>query len=76
MLMPGLKLTMDAIVANGYEVTSSSLARGYVSRKTTIFEIKEAGGRRKGQLYIEVPHMKSTQYHWREYLTYKGGQKK
>lgn len=69
MLTPGLKLSMDAIAENGYVVSSMSLARGYVSRRETFFEIKVAGGRRKGQLYVDLPNVKSTQYHWRGYLT-------
>ena len=68
MLVPGMKLSLELISANGYELADCSLARGYVSRKAKAFEVKEAQGRRKGQLYIELPHPKSTQYHIRQYL--------
>ena len=68
MLIPGISMTIDAIRVNGYDLGERRLERGYVSRKKTIYEIKEAQGRRKGQLYIETPCWASTQYHYRQYL--------
>lgn len=68
MLVPGMKVSLDLISANGYELGDLSYSRGYVSRKLKVFEVKEAQGKRKGQLYIEVPHPKSTHYHFRQYL--------
>lgn len=59
-----------AIMEEGYTIGDRKLARGYVSRKTTLetAEVKTAQGRRKGQKYFLWPHETSTQYHYRVYL--------
>lgn len=61
-------MTIDGIYANGYHFGDQKFERGYVSRKTEIFEIHEAQGRRKGQFYINMPARGTSQYHVRQYL--------
>lgn len=72
MIIPGMKMSIELISENGYDLGERSLARGYVSRRAKAFEVKVAQGRRKGQLYIELPHPTSTQYHFRQYLIERG----
>lgn len=67
-------MTYKEALANGYTKGDTSLARGYISRKTKIdgIEVQTAQGRRKGQLYVELPNWDSTQYHIRQYLVKEG----
>lgn len=60
----------DAINA-GYRPADVTWARGYVSRKASPMEAREAreaGGSRKGQLYVLLPAWTSTRYCKRLYL--------
>lgn len=45
-------------------------AQGYLSRRVDPMRtrVEVAHGRRKGELYVDVPSWESTQYHNREYL--------
>ena len=71
----GNEYTLDEIKASGYIFGESSFSRGYVRRDskaekngTRVYRIQQAGGRRKGQIYIDLPFNTSTQYHIRQYL--------
>lgn len=54
----------------GYKDADKQYQRGYISRKTNLFEqpVLIAGGKRKGQLYILVPCFRTTRYCMRMYL--------
>lgn len=67
-------MTYKEAKANGYKVVGSAWTRKYISRKINVDEqpVHEAGGRRKGLLYVEVPSWKSTQYSTRLYLAKEG----
>lgn len=60
-----------------FDITDTTLERGYVSRKKDIeipyeeHEIYMAGGRRKGQWFIYLPCYYSSQYCHRAYLKFK-----
>lgn len=58
----------------GYKPADYKWMPGYLSRKTDITKqpVIEARGTRKGDLYVEVPSWKSTQYHHRLYLVKEG----
>lgn len=71
----GNDYTLDEIKAAGYIYGEASISRGYVKREskaeaagTRTYRIQQAGGRRKGQIYIDLPFYTSTQYHIRQYL--------
>lgn len=55
---------------NGYVDADCKYFRGYISRKVNEDDqlVKVAGGRRKGQLYVELPCWHSTNYAVRQYL--------
>ena len=58
-------------LAAGYRPADVRLTRGYVSRKNFVLdqaECHEAGGYRKGQLYVLCPNWRSTEYSYRQYL--------
>ena len=67
---------MDKKCYTNFEITDTTLERGYVSRKKDIeipYEdhvIYMAGGKRKGQLYIYLPCFYSSQYCHRAYLKF------
>lgn len=54
----------------GYKGVDTAWQRGYVSRKvnTDNLPVQQAGGNRKGQLYVLVPSFKSSSYCIRQYL--------
>lgn len=60
-----------SLVSLGFRPVSSSLFRGYVSRKIKSWEClaNVAGGKRAGQIYVELPNWKSTRYSIRLYFT-------
>ncbi len=62
--------TYGEAIANGYITADHQYSRGYISRKTDINNqpIKIAGGKRKGDIYIDIPSYDSTRYHYRTYL--------
>ena len=62
--------TYKEAIALGYKYVFSSWAMGYVSRKTEIAEQKvyQAGGMRKGLVYVLGPSWESTRYCYRHYL--------
>lgn len=61
---------MDAIEIllekNGYTFHHESMARGYVSRKTTCTPLPYNGRFGRG-ITLEIPTYKGTQYHYRQY---------
>lgn len=63
--------TYEEALAMGYHEADTTWQRGYVSRMKNKCnaEIKIAGGKRKGQLYILIPSDTSTQFCIRQYLT-------
>ena len=63
-------MTYAEAKAQGYEIVDSAWTRKYVSRKVNVDDqpVYEAGGRRKGLLYVDVPSWESTQYARRLYL--------
>lgn len=63
-------LLKSDLMSLGYYVYDTRWTQGYISRHidTRLTRVKVANGRRKGQLYVEVPSWESTQYHIREYL--------
>lgn len=64
--------TLNDYLDAGYHLDGGmTYQRGYVSRKVDVGEqiVHEAGGRRKGQLYILEPCFSSSQYCFRHYLT-------
>lgn len=67
-------MTYKEAKANGYKVIDVAWTRKYISRKTNVDEqpVLEAGGKRKGMLFVEVPCWKSTQYSKRLYLAKDG----
>lgn len=72
---PGLEYTLQELLDAGFKMTDCHLSRGYIRRnkgediRQRKFQLKVAGGRRSGQVYIELPNYTSTQYHYRQYLT-------
>ena len=64
-------MTYAEAKASGYKAVDAAWARGYVSRKIKVDEqpVYEAGGRRKGLLYVDAPSWMSSQYHTRIYLS-------
>lgn len=63
-------MTYQEALNEGYVWAETSIRRGYVSRKIDIYSqpVKEAGGRKKGRLYVDFPSWRSTGYHTRQYL--------
>ena len=63
-------MTYREAIENGYTDADTKYQRGYVSRKANTKEqpVQEAGGSRKGQLYVLLPCFTSTQYCIRQYL--------
>lgn len=68
-------MTYGEAIANGYREKDVAYTRGYLERKTDSYERevkvvkRSGGGRRKGDLYVEIPCYHSTNYHYRVYLT-------
>lgn len=64
-------MTYDEALKAGYRDGVQRYFRDYVSRKVDIGKqpVKTAGGRRKGQLYVELPCFLSSQYAIRQYLS-------
>lgn len=64
-------MTYQQAIKAGYKPADTKLQRGYVSRKINVNNqpVIEAGGRRKGELYVELPSWQSTVYCIRQYLT-------
>lgn len=61
----------EALIA-GWKPADTKWTVGYVSRKSFCLDeavCHEAGGTRKGQLYILAPSWDSTQFCYRHYLT-------
>lgn len=58
---------------NGYKKGDVAWSRGYVSRTTDTDDliVRVAGGKRKGQLFVDLPSWSSTTYHVRQYLVEK-----
>lgn len=63
-------MTYREALDKGYTDAEYSIRRGYVSRKVDIHNqpVKEAGGMKKGRLYVDLPSFTSTRYHIRQYL--------
>lgn len=63
-------LVKSDLMSLGYYVDDTKWAQGYISRNvdSALTRVKVGSGRRKGQLYVDVPSWESTQYHIREYL--------
>lgn len=67
-------MTYGEAVAEGYHDTDITYTRGYLERKTPLDERevktvkRSGGGRRKGDLYVEIPCYHSSKYHYRVYL--------
>lgn len=71
----GNDYTLDEIKAAGFIFGEARIARGYTKRDskgeaagTRRYRIQQAGGRRKGQIFIDMPSYGGTQYHIRQYL--------
>ena len=62
--------TYREAIALGYKYVFSSWAMGYVSRKTKLpsQQVHQAGGMRKGLVYVLGPSWKSSRYSYRHYL--------
>lgn len=63
-------MTYKEALNAGYKNGDIKRTRGYISRKTDIYNqpVNIAQGRRAGELYVEVPAYDSTRYHFRQYL--------
>lgn len=63
-------MTYAEAKAAGYTDAEVSYQRGYVSRKCNPDEqiVREAGGSKKGRLYVLLPSWISTRYCVRQYL--------
>lgn len=66
-------MTYKEAIEQGYRDGDCMYTIGYISRKTDILKqpVKMAGGRRKGQLYVDIPAWQTTKYHIRQYLVEK-----
>ena len=62
--------TYREAVALGYKYVFSSWTMGYVSREVNLFEqpVHQAGGMRKGLVYVLGPSWASSRYSHRHYL--------
>ena len=62
--------TYGEAIALGYKYVFSSWARGYVSRKVKLSSqlVHQAGGKRKGLVYVLGPSWESSRYCYRHYL--------
>ncbi len=64
-------MTYKEALENGYKDAGFTYQRGYISRRKfdlATAECHEAGGRRKGQLYVLCPCYNSSKYCLRMYL--------
>lgn len=63
-------MTYGEALDMGYRMGDIKYQRGYVSRRVDVLEqpVKEAGGSRKGELYVLIPNRYSTNYCYRQYL--------
>lgn len=63
-------MTLKEAISDGYTLADQAYFRGYVSRKVEADNqpVKVAGGRRKGDLYVELPCFHSSTYSIRQYL--------
>ena len=63
-------MTYGEALNAGYRDGDVTFQRGYVSRRVSVLDqpVKEAGGNRKGQLYVLLPNYRSTNYCYRQYL--------
>lgn len=63
-------MTLRQALDKGYTMGDTAYFRGYVSRKINpdCQPVKTAGGRRAGELYVELPCWQSSQYAIRQYL--------
>lgn len=63
-------MTYREALQNGYRDAERTYQRGYVSRKCNPDEqiVQEAGGSKKGKLYVLLPNRASTRYCFRQYL--------
>lgn len=68
--MAAIPRTYAEAIKQGYRDGETRWARGYISRKCKLSEtpVRVAGGTRKGQLYVDLPSYRSTNYHIRQYL--------
>lgn len=68
-------MTYGEALEQGYTDAECSFRRGYISRKVDIYKqpVKEAGGRKKGRLYVEFPHYGSSGLYIRQYLNKPSG---
>ena len=69
-------MNLKEAYANGYRLADCQYQNGYVSRKRDIdmiepdkIRVYEAGGKRKGQLYVLRPCFNTSRYCFRQYLT-------
>lgn len=70
------KMNLKEAYENGYRLADCQYQNGYVSRKCDIdmiepekIRVYEAGGKRKGQLYVLRPCFNTSRYCFRQYLT-------
>lgn len=63
-------MTYKEALNAGYRISDTSYQRGYISRRADPLgqEVKTAGGKRTGQLYVLLPCWSSSQYCIRQYL--------
>lgn len=63
-------MTLKQALESGYTLGDTRLHMGYVSRRVNPDEqpVMVAGGSRRGELYVELPNWKSTNYYIRQYL--------
>lgn len=63
-------MTYDEALANGYRDGDLMYFQGYVSRRVDQGEqpVMIAEGSRKGELYVELPNWRSTNFSFRQYL--------
>lgn len=63
-------MTYAEVRALGYTLADTTWEAGYLSRKTVISTqpVLYAGGKRKGQPYVEMPSFVSNRYFIRQYL--------
>lgn len=63
-------MTYGEAKQQGYKNGDVKYFQGYISRRVNVNQqpIKTAKGNREGELYVELPCWKSTQYAYRQYL--------
>ena len=63
-------MTYHEALRKGYKLGDQRWHRGYISRRINVDdqEVQEAGGYRRGELYVELPTWRSSSYYIRQYL--------